>query len=53
MMKFAGLIAAALGAWHLYDHEWIPAAAWGLAVVALTLAEVWWRSARDAWRTDR
>ena len=50
MMKYAALFAAVLAAWHAYDHEWISAALWVLAAVALLLAGMWWRSAKSAWR---
>jgi hypothetical protein len=52
MLKVAGLVAAILAVWYGIDREWIPAAAWVAAAVTLTLAEVWWRSARSAWRGD-
>ena len=50
MLKFAGIVAAVLAVWHAWDREWFSAALWALAVVALTLAEVWWRAACNAWR---
>jgi hypothetical protein len=50
MMKIAGLIAAVLAAWHLWSGEYLSAGLWVLAVLCLTLGELWWRSARSAWR---
>ncbi len=53
MLKFAGLFAAVLAAWHFYDHEWLAGILWVLAMLALTAGDLWWKAARSAWRTDR
>jgi hypothetical protein len=50
MLKVAALAAAVLAAWHAWDREWFSAGLWVLAAVCLTLGEMWWRSARSAWR---
>jgi hypothetical protein len=53
MLNFAGLVAAVLAAWHLWDREWFLGALWVLAAAALLLVGMWWRSALRAWRDPR